>query len=368
LEKKTQEINLSVLGRTIVRRVWIIILATIICAAGMFIYAKNYVTPTYRASVQMYVNNTSQLAAEGKYIPYSELTAAQSLVKTYVAILDTYDTIREVVSYSGLNYSYEQMRGMLSAEAINETELFEVSVVADTPEDAATLANAVASVLPNRIATFVEGSSVSVVQRAVLPTSPYAPNLVKYALTGALVGLFISLAAIVVVELVDNRIKEEDYVAEQYGTRTLATIPDLLGSSDKSKKQADGDASDKLLCDSLGFNAAEAYKMLRTNLLSVITEENGAKAFGVTSPEPCDGKSTMAINFAYTLAQTGKRVLLVEADLRKPVVAKRLKLSASKGFSDLLLGREGDFIKPSGYFDNWDVLCAGKSAETPRSC
>ena len=364
MEKKTQEINLNMLGKTILRRAWIIVLAVIICGAGMFVYAKNYVTPTYKASVQLYVNNTSELAAEGKYIPYSELTAAQSLVKTYVAILDTYDTIREVVACSGLDYSYEQMRSMLSAEAINETELFEVSVVAESPEHAATLADAVATVLPVRIAMFVEGSSVAVVQRAVLPTSPYAPNLVKYTLTGTLVGLFISLVAIVVVELVDNRIKEEEYVSEQYGTRTLAFIPDLLGASGKSKSaRRDAENQSKMLCDNLGFSAIEAYKMLRTNLMSVTAGKEDLKAFGVTSPEPCDGKSTLAINFAYTLAQTGKKVLLIEADMRKPVVAKRLQLSNNGGLSDILLGKDGDFIKPSGQLENWDVLCSGKIVE-----
>ena len=84
----------------------------------------------------------------------------------------------------------------------------------------------------------------------------------------------------------------------------------------------------ELICNNMSFAAVESYKMLRTNLLFTLPDERRCRIIGITSAVSGEGKSTTAINLAYTFAETGKRVLLLEADMRRPRVAKALQLVA----------------------------------------
>lgn len=108
----------------------------------------------------------------------------------------------------------------------------------------------------------------------------------------------------------------------------------------KNQKEATLEFQQSMLCNHLSFAGAEAYKLLRTNILfSFSDDERKCKVIAVTSSERGEGKSVTSVNLAYSLAQMGKTVLLLEADLRLPNVAKRMNLKAKPGLSDLLVGR-----------------------------
>ena len=121
-----------------------------------------------------------------------------------------------------------------------------------------------------------------------------------------------------------------------------------------------------LLCDELSFAAAEAYKLLRTNLLFALPEQE-CRIIGVTSSIRGEGKSTTSVNLAYTLAQTGKRVLLIDGDMRLPTIAQKLEMSTTPGLSNLLAGLsvERNCLRKSSYFDNWYILPAGDIPPNP---
>ena len=93
-----------------------------------------------------------------------------------------------------------------------------------------------------------------------------------------------------------------------------------------------------MLCDQLSFTAAESYKQLRANMLFALPDENKCRLVGVTSAIRGEGKSTTAINLAYTIAETGREVLLIDADMRLPSVAKKLEINVKPGLSNLLAG------------------------------
>lgn len=120
------------------------------------------------------------------------------------------------------------------------------------------------------------------------------------------------------------------------------------------------------LCEGLNFAAAEAYKLLRTNLQFSMPEK-ACRIVGVTSSIRGEGKSTTSINLAYTLAQSGKRVLLIDADMRLPSTASRLEISGKPGLSNLLAGLNGEknCMKPSGRFENWFIMPAGDIPPNP---
>ena len=116
----------------------------------------------------------------------------------------------------------------------------------------------------------------------------------------------------------------------------------------------------------LSFAASEAYKLLRTNLLFALPKE-GCKSIGVTSSVRGEGKSTTAVNLAYTFAEAGKNVLLIDADMRMPSVAAKLSITTSPGLSNLMAGlsTENECIRPSGFFRNWYIMPAGDIPPNP---
>lgn len=123
----------------------------------------------------------------------------------------------------------------------------------------------------------------------------------------------------------------------------------------------------KTLGGNISFDAAEAYKLLRTNLNFSLPDENRCKIIGVTSSIRGEGKSTTAVNLAYTMAQTGGNILLLEADLRLPKLAKRLKVSSRPGVTNLLIGqcKGNDVLQKSGLIDNLWVITAGSIPPNP---
>ena len=121
-----------------------------------------------------------------------------------------------------------------------------------------------------------------------------------------------------------------------------------------------------MLCEGLSFAAAEAYKLLRTNLMFSLPDKP-CRVLGVTSSIRGEGKSTTSVNLAYTLAQAGKRTLLIDADMRLPSVAGKLEIHGRPGLSNLLAGlvAEDDAIRQSKQLSNWYILPAGDIPPNP---
>ena len=117
----------------------------------------------------------------------------------------------------------------------------------------------------------------------------------------------------------------------------------------------------------LGFAASEAYKLLRANLTFSLPDETKCQIIGLTSAMRGEGKSTTSVNLSYTLAQSGKKVLLMEGDMRLPTMAKRLKVAIKPGLSNLLAGMVdgNNAVQKSGLLPNLYVLTSGDIPPNP---
>ncbi len=136
----------------------------------------------------------------------------------------------------------------------------------------------------------------------------------------------------------------------------------------KNDRQSQGKAGYGMTFGSnLSFGAAEAYKLLRTNLNFSLPDVEGCKVLGITSTLRGEGKSTTAVNLAYTIAQTGQKVLLVEADLRLPTLSKRIGVKAAPGLSNLLAGQcnGNDALQKTNMAENLWVISAGDIPPNP---
>ena len=228
------EIDLFQLLRALWRKAWAIVLSAVIGGGVAFSYAAFLVTPLYEAEAMMYVNNSSFSVGSTSFsISNAELSAAQSLVDTYIIILNSRATLNEVITEAGVDYSYKELKGMLSSESVNGTEVFSITITSDDPQEAELIANAIVDVLPDKIADVVDGSSVRVVDYAVIPSEKASPNITMFTAIGMLLGVAISCMVMIILLASDTLIHNEDYLMGTYDLPVLAVIPDLFdGSND----------------------------------------------------------------------------------------------------------------------------------------
>ena len=135
----------------------------------------------------------------------------------------------------------------------------------------------------------------------------------------------------------------------------------------KTRKKKETPPVETLLHKELGFAATEAYKLLRINLLFSLPDNGKCRVVGVTSSIRGEGKSTTSVNLSYALAMLGKRVLLLDGDLRLPSVASKLGIPGEPGLSEMVikLGGKQNHVRVMPENDNWHVLVAGSIPPNP---
>jgi len=198
-----------------------------------------------------------------------------------------------------------------------------------------------------------------VIQRAALPTSPSSPNYPSNLAIALLVGLVLGVLLASVRERLDDRLRGSRDLDVQMGAPILATIPKV----DAWKKR---ETALMITRESPKGPTAEAYRTLRTNL-DFIARDGDFRVLLLTSPVAGEGKTTTVANVAATLAQTGKRVIAVSLDLRKPRLHRFFSLSNAEGVTSILRGESTlgqSAQKPEG-FDTLRVLGSGPVPSNP---
>lgn len=227
-------IDLTHIIKTLLHRAWMIIISSFIGAAIGFSIAAFAIAPTYSSSIMLYVNNSSFTMGDiGFSISSSEISAAQSLVKTYTVLLKNRTTLEEVIKSTGVSYTWEELYDMIEATPVNETEIMRVTITCEDPYEAKKIANGIAKVLPRRISEVVEGSSMEVVDSAIAVKEKVAPSITGFTAAGFVLGAMISCMLLIIFALLDNTVHDEEYILNTYNYPILAKIPDLLETPTK---------------------------------------------------------------------------------------------------------------------------------------
>lgn len=234
--KETVELDLGALLKFLSKRIWIILLCTVLLGASVFVYTVNFVTPMYDASVTIYVNNNSN--KNNDTISSSDLAVALKLVNTYVNIIESDTVLEKVIDEAGMNLTAKKVRGMLSAAPVDETEMFKVTIRSQNPQMSADLANAIARIAPGEIAAIIEGSSAKIIDYAKVPTTQSSPNPVRNTVLGAVLGAVLAVAVLTMVMLLDQRIKDDVDLQRVCGAPILGYIPDLAEEAARQEKKA----------------------------------------------------------------------------------------------------------------------------------
>ena len=356
-EGDTFLVDIRRLMQCLLNKAWQIGLVTFLCGVIAFVGSVMLITPEYQASALFYVNNSSVSFGDASLsISNGDITTSKNLVNSYIVILKSRATLLDVIDYADSDRKYSELQGMISANSVDGTEVFRVTVKSADPKEAEILANAIAHVMPDRIASIVEGSSAKVVDFAVLPSSPSSPNNMQNMFLGLLIGFVLSAGFVILVEFIDVTIKDEDDVAKCCSYPILATVPNLTRSkygyryrsryysrysyryNIKQVAKRRVDRPQGAMGFNLDFPTTEAYKLLRTKLQYSFADEQCCRVFAVSSAMAGEGKSVSAVRLAASLAQLDKRVLLVDCDMRRPTLAEKLAVNKYPGLSEHLTG------------------------------
>ena len=345
------EIDLGRVFRAVMNRAWLVAIIAVLCAVVAFAGTFFFITPKYESAAMFYVNNSNVSLGDASFsISSGDLSTSRNLVDSYIVILNTRETLVDVIDYAGASRTYKQLREMIASEAVNETEIFKVTVTSTDPQEAERLANAIAYILPKRISTIIDGTSAKVVDAAIVPSSPSSPSYPKNTVIGFLLGFVLTVGIIALREIFDITIRTEEDVAQCCKHPILAAVPDMTAptkggsyygyGASRSKKGkyavATQQAKRAFIGPNISFAASEAYKLLRTKLQFSFADENDSHVIGLSSAFSGEGKSLTAVNLAYTLSQLDKKVLLVDCDMRRPTLAEKMALMKQPGLSNYL--------------------------------
>ncbi|MDD7963465.1 polysaccharide biosynthesis tyrosine autokinase [Microbacterium thalli] len=342
----------------ILRKNWIVILVVTLVGVGAAAAYSLTRTPTYESSSTVFVSTqTSGSVAELQ----QGSTFAQARINTYVGLVSTPIVMNPVIAELGLGITAGQLAEKVNASTALNTTLITISVEDTDPVAAADIANALAASLSAAVpaiepasdsgASPIQLSRVRDAQPALTPSSPNVP--LNLAL-GLLVGLALGVGIAVLRTVLDTRIRNSRDVEQVTDSPLIGAI----AFDPKAKERPLIVHADPL------SPRAESFRALRTNLQFL--DMGGRASFVVTSSVPSEGKSTTTINLAIALADAGKKVALLDTDLRKPKVDEYLGLEGGAGLTDVLIGRArlGDVMQPWGGRSLY-VLPSGKIPPNP---
>ncbi|MEG1578167.1 MAG: Wzz/FepE/Etk N-terminal domain-containing protein [Oscillospiraceae bacterium] len=231
------ELDLKEIAMILLQKIWVILLCALIGGLAAYIYTANFITPLYRASVSIYVNNgkNNMQSNQDDYISGGNLATSQQLVKTYVNIIKSNTVLERVAQEANLKYSAEAIRGMMTAESVEETEIFNIQISHPDPKMAAAIANAIANVAPDEIAGFLDGSSTKIIDYAKVPQSRYTPSFRVNTFVGCCIGGLLAVIFAIVQAIMDVRIKCEEDLEQLFTLPILGAIPEF-GNEHKGGK------------------------------------------------------------------------------------------------------------------------------------
>ncbi|PCN47078.1 chromosome partitioning protein [Curtobacterium sp. 'Ferrero'] len=344
---------------TVLRKGWVLILVLalvgVAAAAGFSLLKK----PVYSASAQVFVSTETSGSA-------SDLaqgnTFTQQRVLTYSNLVSTPIVLLPVISSLHLDVNADQLAKQVTATAPTSTTLISITVQDTDPVRATEIANATSQSLTNVVqdieATDASGKAtvkLTRVKQADVPSTPVSPNVPVNVALGLLVGLALGVGIAVLRETLDNRVRTEQDVEK------ISPKPVVGGIAFDNK------ASERPLIVQVDPRSprAESFRTLRTNL-QFLELDAGARTFVMTSSMQSEGKSTTVANLAIALDSAGFRVILIDADLRRPRVAEYMDVDGAAGLTDVLIGRAAleDVAQPWGR-GNLVVLPAGQIPPNP---
>lgn len=241
-ENKEIEIDFKRIFEMIKQKLVYIVLITVIGAIVSGCITNFFITPQYTATVKLYAwSNSEHILSPGNNVTTGELEASQMLINSYLVTIQSDTFIEKVADQVGGNISVNDIKKMLSCSAIEETNIFRVSITSPNPKQAEEIANIIADVCPDELIRILKVGGVEIVDYAKEPSKPSSPNTKKNILIGAAAGFILSFAFFFIKDIFDTSINDENDLKKEFDIPIIGTVPKLLPVTEKSKTNAESE-------------------------------------------------------------------------------------------------------------------------------
>ena len=298
----------------------LIIVLILLCSIALgYVYSYYYKKPEYQSSVKILL--VADESKNSKELTQTDVNINNGLISTYSSIVKSSNVIEKTITNLGLNISISSLQKSIEAKQVNSTQFLKISVTNQNPETAQKIANELAKVFTEQIKEIYNLQNISIVDEAEIPQTPCNVNHIKDLMIFGIAGIFVSMIIVMAIFIFDDTIKDEKDIERNVKLNSIGTLP-----VDKEKNELIVENNPK-------SQIVESIKTIRTNILYT-TNKN---AILVTSCKQNEGKSWVINNLAVTFAQTGKRVILVDANLREESDKNNIfKLEKGEGLSDFI--------------------------------
>jgi len=312
------------------RAAWWLPVAGLVIGSGAALGGSLLQTPVYTTHTQLFVSTTDS-GSTSEAIQGSQLS--QQRVSSYGRLLTGEALAERVVDRLDVPLTAADLAQRVSAATTAGTVLIDVTVKDSSPVRAERIAAAIGAEFPNLVAELEtpEGGGASTVKVTVtdspeVPTQPSSPQTQRNVALGAVIGLLVGVGLAVARVRLDRTVKDPEEVALATGAPVIGTV--LRDEVLEKRHTVEKNGTNR---------TAEDYRQLRTNL-QFLNVDRPPKVIMITSAIPSEGKTTAVVNLGLALADAGRRVTIIEADLRKPKVTRYLGMVGGAGLTNILAG------------------------------
>lgn len=319
--------------------------------------------PKYTATAEVFATYAGQ---SGQTQTTNDMSSGANYlntqITTYPELVKTEAVLQPVIKDLGLDMTTTDLAGVVTATNPTNTFMVDISAEVGDPQQAADIANSVAKNLADQISSDLYNNSSSsgspikltVVQKAQTPTSQSSPNTPLYLAAGLILGLIVGIGVALLKDILNTKVDSTDDVRELTHASSLGTVPQATILDD----------SRPVVVAQPAGSEAEEFRRIRTNLsfLTTTATQGHGRLLVITSTDPSEGKTTVSSNVAVALAEEGKSVLLIDADLRHPsAVAHKLGIEGHVGLSHVLSRQASPADVIQKYWKpNLHIMPAGK--------
>ncbi len=317
--EKYEDIDIKrILEITFSKKIFIILILLLSITLG-YVYSYYYKKPEYKSCVTILLVADENKA--DKEVTQTDLSINSSLISTYSSIAKSTNVVQKTINNLGLSIDAAKLQKNIEATQVDKTQFLKITVKNNNAETAKNIANELAKVFTEQVKEIYNLDNISIVDEAETENEPFNINHTKDLIMFAFAGIFLSAILVMAIYILDDTIKDEKQIERTVKLQSLGRLP-----IDKEKNEL-------IIEDNPKSHIVESVKTIRTNILYA----NNKQTILITSCRPKEGKTWIINNLATAFAQTGKKVILVDTDLRKENTRNEIfNIEKGEGLSDFI--------------------------------